>query len=310
MQSLIVAGIDVSKDTLDLCVLPGAEQRRFAYTPAGLAALSAHLRSSHVPRAVLEATGGLELDVANHLAAAGLSVHRVNPERIWGFRKSLGQRAKTDRLDAALIARFAQIMDLPERPLPSPEAQAFKELAARRRQLVEMIAAEKNRLKQARDGRILDSLRTAIASLSKARQEIEQMLAEAIEADPASCQRQRLLCSVPGIGPVVAATLITELPELGTLDRHAIASLAGVAPHPQESGTSQRGHRLRSGRPCVRTALYMAALTASRSNPAFSADYKAMLARGKAPKQAIIAIARKLVTRVNQMVRNNQMWNP
>jgi transposase len=308
MQLTAVAGIDVSKNTLDAFVLPHKTHQRVAYTTAGVAGLGQHLVDAGVHRVVLEATGGLEIKIVRCLSALGLEVHRVNPERIFGFRKSLGIQAKTDRLDAAVIARFAQVMDLPERKLPTPAQQEIKDLAARRRQLVEMIAAEKNRLKQTAQPPIVQSIRDSIEALVALRRGIEGQLAAAIDTDPQSRQRFRVLCSIPGVGPVVASTLVTDLPELGLVDRHAIASLAGVAPHPQQSGTSQHGHRLRSGRPCVRTALYMAALTASRSNPRSRADYQALLARGKAPKQALIAIARKLVTLANQMIRNNQMW--
>ena len=274
----------------------------------GLADLGNHLLAAGVQRVVLEATGGLEIRVARSLTERGLAVHRVNPERIFGFRKSLGIRAKTDKLDAGLIARFAAIMDLPERPMPSPAAQAIKDLGARRRQLVEMIAGEKNRLKQATDAAVLTSLKATIAVLADLRADIERQLQAAIAADADSRRRYALLCSIPGVGPVVATTLITELPELGQVDRHAIASLAGVAPHPQQSGTTLNSHRLRSGRPCVRAALYMAALTASSANPRSKAEYQAMLQRGKAPKQALIAVARKLATLANQMIRNDQMW--
>lgn len=302
------AGIDVSKNTLDVCIWPGAAHRQVAYTAAGLADLCSHLQAAGVQRVVLEATGGLEVRAARSLMERGLLVHRVNPERIHGFRKSLGRRAKTDKLDAGVIAQFAAIMDLPERPMPSPAAQAIKDLGARRRQLVEMIAAERNRLKQATGAAVLASLRATITVLAGLRSDIERQLAAAIAADATSQRRYEVLCSIPGVGPVIATTLITELPELGTLDRHAIASLAGVAPHPQQSGTSLHTHQLRSGRPCVRAALYMAALTASRANPRSRADYKDMLERGKAPKQALIAVARKLVTLANQMIRNDQMW--
>ena len=311
MQLSPVAGIDVSKATLDAFILPHKTHQRVAYTQDAVLDLGRHLLQAGVRRVVLEATGGLEIKVAHGLAALGLQVHRVNPERIFGFRKSLGIQAKTDRLDAAVIARFAQVMDLPDAKLPTAVQQEIRDLGARRRQLVEMIAAEKNRLKQADHPRVLQSIRDSIEALAGLRRTVEDQLAAAIKADPDSWQRFQLLRSIPGVGPVVASALVTDLPELGTVDRHAIASLAGVAPHPQQSGTSQNGHRLRSGRPCVRTALYMAALTASRANPRSRADYQAMLARGKAPKQALIAIARKLVTTANQMIRTNQMWiNP
>ena len=310
MQPSIVAGIDVSKRTLDVALLPKGTHQCLAYTADGITALGDVLIKAGAERVVLEATGGLENRVAQALARRGLAVHRVNPERIFGFRKSLGKQAKTDKLDAGVIARFAQVMSLPERPLPSPDQQAVKDLAARRRQLVEMIAAERNRLKQVTEPRVLESIRATIEALSAARASIQRQLDKAISSEPLSRKRSQILRSMPGFGPVVVTTLISELPELGTVDRHAIASLAGVAPHPQQSGTSRNGHRLRSGRPCVRAALYMAALSASRVNPVARAQYQALPARGKAPKQALLAVARKLVTTANQMIRDNTEWQP
>jgi transposase len=305
-----VAGIDVSKAVLDVGLMPSGEHWREPNRTAGIVRVVERLLAAKVGRVALEATGGLEYPVARALADAGLEVIRVNPDRIHGFRKSLGQRAKTDKLDAALIARFAAVMDEPSRPLPSLAAQAIKDLAARRRQLVEMIAMEKNRLKAIADPAILDSVRLVIQALSAERARIEKALARAIAQDPAAQRRFEILTSVPGIGPVAATTLITEMPELGALDRRAAASLAGLAPHPDESGTTRKHARLRGGRPCVRTALYMGALTTRRLNPDAKAFYDRLLVNGKTRKQAALAVARKLVTLANQLLRENRRWTP
>lgn len=305
-----VAGIDVSKRSLDVVVLPQRQHRCLVYDAPGIQTLARQLHAQRVSCVVLEATGGLEYPVARGLADAGLRVHRVNPERIHSFRRTLGHRAKTDKLDAALIARFAQLMELPDRPIPAADEQAIKHVAARRRQLVEMIAAERTRLKQYTDPVMLESLRRVIALLVAERAGLEAALLAAIQACPAVHERYRLLLSMPGIGPVVASTLVSELPELGLLDRRAIASLAGLAPHPEHSGTSRHGHSLHGGRPCVRTALYMAALSACRIPSPFKTAYDGFIARGKAPKQALIAVARKMLTIANQIIREQRPWNP
>ena len=260
-QQSCVAGIDVSKLSLDVVVLPRNAHSSFINDRAGIRAIATQLRGEHVGCVVLEATGGLEYRLARGLADAGLRVHRVNPERIHSFRRTLGLRAKTDKLDAGLIARFAQMMDLPDRPVPSEADQDIETLGTRRRQLVEMAAAERNRLKQATGAAIVESLRRSLAALLTERARIEAALLDAIRANPATLERYQILLSIPGIGPVAASTLVTDMPELGQVDRRAIASLA---PHPQQSGTSQNGHSLRGGRSCVRVALYMAALSASR----------------------------------------------
>lgn len=306
----IVAGLDVSRRVLDVVVLPSGQHSRLPNSAEAYPSLVAQLREAGVGRVVLEATGGLEYPPAAALAAAGFSVQRVNPERIWAWRRTLGRRAKTDRLDAALIARFAQLMPLPERPLPGPHAQAIRALASRRRQLTEMIAAEKTRLKGTWDEAIAHSLRRTITLLKAECRDIEAALEAAIDADEDTRRRLALLLTLPGIGPRIAATLVAEMPELGLLDRLAAASLAGLAPHPQHSGSMRPHHSLRGGRPCARVALYMAALTASRCDPIVRARYLALLDRGKPKKLALIAIARWLITLANQLIRNNQPWSP
>jgi transposase len=311
MTALCVAGIDVSKARLDVFVLPQRIRLGFANGPRGISALRRQLGRHGVGRVVMEATGGLEYPAARALSDAGLQVARVQPGRVRGYRSFLGKRAKSDALDAELIARFALAMPAEDiRAIPSRNAEAIRSLSARRRQLVELLVQEKTRLKMTRDDAVLESLRIVIQSLVSERRRIEAALAEAIAQDETAKKRCALLRSIPGCGPVVASVLVTDLPELGALNRHQVASLAGLAPHPQRSGTSLKGDHIGGGRACVRTALYMAAVSAIRCNPPFKASYQRLRQAGKPPKVAIIAIARKLVVLANAVVKSNQPWKP
>jgi len=308
---LSVAGIDVSKARLDTFVLPQRMAKAFENGPDGIAALVSQLKRHQVSRVVLEATGGLEFPAARALCDAGLSVTRVQPGRVRGFRTFVGKRGKSDTIDAELIARFALVMIEDSRPsVPSEKAEAIRSLSARRRQLVDLLVQEKTRLRMTRDAFVLQSLKTVIAALKAERDRVEEALSKAITADDAAARKAELLRTVPGIGPVVASVLITDLPELGTLNRHQVASLAGLAPHPQRSGTSQRGDHIRGGRACVRTALYMAAVSAVRCNPVFKTFYKRLIDEGKPKKLALIAVARKLIVLANAIVRMGKPWNP
>ena len=312
MTTLCVAGIDVSKARLDVFVLPQRISGTFNNGCEGIAALTGHLKQHNVVRVVLEATGGLEFPAARALCDAGLSVTRVQPGRVRGFRRFVGKRAKTDTIDAELIARFALAMpqDDPRQSVPSERAEAIRSLSARRRQLVDLLVQEKTRLRMTRDSFVLDSLKAVIAALNAERDRVEAALSKAIAADEGLAEKADLLRSIPGVGPVVASVLITDLPELGTLNRHQAASLAGVAPHPQRSGTSQRGDHIGGGRACVRTALYMAAVAAIRCNPSFRVFYKRLTNDGKPNKLAIIAVARKLIVLANAIVKSGHPWNP
>ena len=310
MTAQCVAGIDVSKARLDVCVLPQRFSMAFGNEAEGIGNLVSRLKLHGVERIVLEATGGLEYPAARAMSDAGLAVSRVRPSRIRGFRSSLGRIAKTDALDAELIARFALVMpDDAHSSVPSEKAQAIRSLSARRRQLVDLLTQEKTRLRMARDTLVLESLKVTITMLTSERKRIEAALAHAIASDRDASHRAALLRSIPGIGTVVSTVLLTDLPELGTLNRHQAASLAGVAPHPQRSGTSGRDH-ISGGRACVRTALYMAAVTAIRRNIPFKAFYKRLVDAGKPRKLAIIAVARKLVVLANAIVKTDAPWNP
>lgn len=310
MTAACAAGIDAGKMYLDIGIEPSRKHFRVANEAAGIEDAIARLQHAGVGKVVLEAIGPFAQPVVSRLVTAGFEVGLVNPRRIKAFREAEGKRAKTDRLDARLIARFAVQMTEALRPVPTESQQALKTLATRRRQLVEMIAMEKTRLKQAVDPWLCESHRTAIAALSTERARIEADIDARLAVDGRSTRKRTILISLPGFGPAVSTTLITDLPELGTLDRRAIASLAGLAPHPSQSGTSIGRNQIGGGRPCVRTALYMAGLVASRCDPRFKREYTAMRAEGKPAKVAIIAIARKLLVLANTLVKNDNLYDP
>jgi transposase len=308
---MCVAGIDVSKARLDVFVLPDRVSLEFDNVPEGIDALVSRLKRQKVERVVVEATGGLEYPAARALSDGGIAVSRVRPGRVRGFRSFLGKFAKTDALDAELIARFALAMpDDVDRAIPSRRSEAIRSLSARRRQLVDLLVQEKTRLKMTRDSFVLESLRITIALLQRERKRVEAALAEAIDADQASRHRAELLRSIPGIGAVVASVLLTDLPELGTLNRHQAASIAGLAPHPQQSGISRSNDHIKGGRACVRTALYMAAVSAIRCNPSFRAFYQRLVQEGKPRKVAIVAVARKLIVLANAIAKSKKPWSP
>ena len=302
-------GIDVSKASLDWAVWPGKAGGRQANDEEGIARIVAHCRELEVERVVLEATGGYEVGCATALLAAGLPVVIVNPRQVRDFAKALGLLAKTDALDAMVLARFAQAIRPELRPLPDEQAQALEALMARRRQLVGMQTMEKNRLPQA-----LPSLRGGIRDhIDWLRRQIADTtdgLRQALEQSPAWQVRCNLLKTAPGIGDITAMTLIAELPELGALNRKQIAALVGVAPLNRDSGTLQGRRAVWGGRATVRSALYMAALSAVRPGKGTLALFHQRLrAAGKPFKVALTAVMRKLLTRINAMVRDNKPWS-
>jgi transposase len=310
MTATLAAGVDVGRDFLDVALAPSGQTFRVPNRPSGITTVLARLERSGVRKVVLESIGSYGAHLVRALADAGFETGIVDPRRIKALRLAEGRRAKTDRLDAALIARFALAMHDAARPVPSAQAYQVRALSTRRRQLVELAAIEKTRLKQAFDPVIAESCRAMISSLSEERQRIEALLAAMLAEQPDYERRIRLLRTIPGIGPAVAMTLMADLPELGTIDRRAIASLAGLAPHPNQSGTRADKAHIQGGRPCVRVALYCAALSAARSDKGFKADYLAMRASGKPAKVALIAIARKLVVAANGMIKANHPWQP
>lgn len=310
-QSLtLAAGIDAGQRFLDVGFAPSGKTFRVPNLAEGIATIIERLTREGVRRVVLEAIGPYAQRLVQALALAGFEVGIVNPRRIKAFRDAEGRRAKTDRLDARLIARFALTMNEDVRPLPTADQMALKALSLRRRQLTEMIAMEKTRLKQAIEPLLLDSHRAAIADLSAECAKIEAELARRVAGDPELARVFRILTSLPGIGERVATVLVTDLPEIGQRDRKAIASLAGLAPHISQSGNAPPRAAIAGGRPCVRAALYMAGLVATRHHPQLKASYKAMREQGKPGKVAIIAVARKLLVTANALVKSNTPYNP
>jgi transposase len=302
------AGIDVSKDRLEVHLRPSGEAFAVARDGPGLEALVARLRDHAPVLVVLEATGGFEAMVAAALAAAALPLAVVNPAQIRAFARAAGRLAKTDRLDAEAIARFAEAIRPEPRPVPDAEAAALAELVARRRQVVEMIGMESNRRRQARNPRVLRGIERTLAALQGALSELDGEIEDNVRGTPAWREAEDLLTTVPGVGPITARTLIAELPELGTIDRRRIAALVGVAPLNRDSGASRGRRAIAGGRTGVRNTLYMAALTAVRWNPAVRAAYERLRSRGAPPKAALVAAMRKLLTVLNAMLRSKTPW--
>jgi transposase len=301
-------GIDVSKDRLDICVRPSGETFVVTRDDEGLERLVERLRALAPALVTLEATGGYETVVASALAAEHLPLAVVNPRQIRDFARSTGKLAKTDRLDAAAIAHFAEAVRPAARRLADGEAQALGELVARRRQVIEMIVAEKNRRRLAAQPRVLKAIDRHVDLLQAELSELDREIDGAIRKSPAWQADADLLASVPGIGKATLRTLIAELPELGRLDRRKIAALVGVAPINRDSGVWRGRKAIAGGRAPVRTALYMAALVASRANPVIAPYYQKLRASGKAAKQALTACIRKLLVILNAILRDRKPW--
>ncbi len=304
----IFVGIDVAKERLDVHVRPAGESFAVARDSAGVAALVGRLEVLAPSLIVMEATGGFEVTVAAALAAAGLPLAVVNPRQIRDFARASGQLAKTDSLDAAAIAHFAEALRPEVRPVPDAQARALGELVARRRQIVEMMTAERNRRRQLTSKRLIKSLDRLLDALQRELSELENELDDTIRGTPAWRDAENLLTSVPGVGGTVARTLLAKLPELGRLDRKAIAALVGVAPFNRDSGTLRGRRTVWGGRASVRAALYMAALVASQHNPTLAAFYQRLLQAGKPKKLALTAVMRKLITILNAILRDNSPW--
>lgn len=309
MHELFV-GIDVAKDKVDVHVRPSEERATFGTDEAGLRELVARVHAWAPTLIVLEATGGYEVVVAAALAGAGLPVAVVNPRQIRDFARATGQLAKTDTLDAAVTARFAEAVRPPVRPLAAPAAQALGERVARRRQLVEMLGAERNRQAQARDHQVQRQLGAHVRWLTKALAELDRDLNDTIRATPVWREKDDLLKSVPAVGPVTTHTLIAEVPELGQLTRRQIAKLIGVAPLNRDSGTLRGRRTIAGGRASVRAVLYMATLVGVRHNPSLAAFYARLTAAGRPKKVALVAAMRKLLTILNAILRDQRPWRP
>lgn len=306
METTRYVGIDVSAATLDVALYEGSvTQARNDAT--GIAAVVKTLQATPPTLVVLEATGAYHRDVTSALVAAGFPVAVVNPRQVRDFARSTGQLAKTDRLDAAMLARFAAVVRPTPRPLPSDATLELAALIERRRQLVEMLTAEKNRLQVARKP-VQPSVRQVIRALEKALASADDEIDRWIRQSPAWRAQDELLQSVPGVGPQTARMLIAALPELGRLTRREIAALIGVAPLACDSGTFRGQRRCWGGRGHIRAVLYMAAVAGTRFNPVLRRFYRRLRATGKPAKVALTACMRRLITILNAMVKTQQPW--
>jgi transposase len=305
----VIVGIDVSKDRLDVHVLADDVQPfAVARNGEGLDELNRRLAPLRPKIVALEATGGFEQVVAASLAAAGLPLVVVNPAQVRAFAKALGQRAKTDPIDAAVIARFVAATEPEVRPLPDEATRLLADLVGRRRQIVAMLAAERQRLTRLTARHLARSLKRLIAALERELNAVDTEIDTAVRGSPAWREREDLLSSVPGVGPVVARTLIAELPELGALGRKQIAALAGLAPYTRQSGRWKGKTFIGGGRSSVRTVLFMAAMTARRHNPVLAAFYNRLVDAGRPKLVALIAVARKMLTILNAILKTKTPW--
>jgi transposase len=304
----IVVGIDVSKDKLDIAFRPGGEAFTVDRNAAGIEDLIARLRLSSITIVALEATGGFETVVAASLSAAQLPVVVVNPANVRAFAQALGKRAKTDPIDAAVIAHFAEATRPAIRPLPDEATRLLGELVGRRRQIVEMIVSEEQRRRRMINPRVLKSVGRLLAALQKELSDIDAQIDDRVRGSPLWSEKEELLASVPGVGPVIARTLIAELPELGALDRRQIAALVGLAPWTRQSGQWKGKSFIGGGRASVRRVLFMGALVAGRYNLALKTFRQRLVDAGKPKMVATIAMARKLLTILNAILRDRKPW--
>jgi transposase len=306
----IVVGIDVSKDRLDVHVRPSGEAFAVGREAEGLDALLDRLAPLAPAVVAVEATGGFETVVTASLAAAGLPVVVVNPAQVRAFAQALGKRAKTDPIDAAVIAHFAEATRPEIRPLPDAQTELLADLVARRRQIVAMIAAERQRQKRLTERRLQKSIKRLLTALEKELSSLESDIEDTVRGSPAWREKEDLLASVPGVGKVIARTLIAELPELGQLDRRQIAALAGLAPWTRQSGTWRGRSFIGGGRAAVRAVLFTGAMVAARHNPDLKIFRDRLVAAGKPKIVALVAVARKLLTILNAIIRDRQPWQP
>ena len=308
-EKQIFTGIDVSKETLDVAVDGEADGQQYANDAVGIAALAVWLAEKEVTLVVVEASGGWELDLVTALAVAGLPAAVVNPTRVRNFAKALGQYAKTDKIDACVLARFAAVVQPPVRPLKSGEQARLAAVISRRQQLVDMLTQEKNRRVTTREEmrdqleRHIRWLETELADLNN---QLEKLVAHCAEWQA----KKEVMMSVKGVGSVTATTLLADLPELGTLNRQQIAALVGLAPLNKDSGRKRGKRHIFGGRKAVRSKLYMAALSAAKHNPIIRSFYERLLAKGKLEKVALTACMRKLLVILNAMIRDMEPWQP
>jgi len=303
-------GIDVAKNHVDLYETATERHDRFENSRPGIRKCVKLLLSLCPRLIVLESTGGYELDLAVALDESSLPVVVVNPRQVRDFGRAMGQLAKTDQIDAVLLAKYAAVMKPPRRPVWDRHSRQMKALVARRRQLVKMRVAEINRCEHIRDKTIERSVRTIVRTVDRELEKIEQQLSELIEQQPQLREKKRLLLSTPGIGQPTAAMLLTEVPELGQLNRRQIAALIGVAPMNRDSGTFRGKRMTGGGRQKVRTRLYMPTVVACHHNPVIKRFYQRLLLNGKTKMTALVAAMRKLLTIINSMIAKGELWNP
>lgn len=302
-----VVGIDVSKARLDWAVHDQTERGEVSNDEAGCRALLQRLRAFKPRLIVMEATGGLETLIVSSLATAGLPVAVVNPRQVRDFAKATGRLAKTDILDARVLAHFGEAIKPPVRALKDEDTQALNALMMRRRQLVGMLTAEKNRLASTHP-RLRNDVQVHIRWLEKRLHGVNQDLSRALKASPVWCEKAAILTSAKGVGPVLTVTVLAALPELGTLNRHQIAALVGTCPFNRDSGTMHGKRTIFGGRAEVRSVLHMATLTATRCNPAIKAFYDRLIKAGKKHKVALTACMRKFITILNAMLKQQQKF--
>ena len=304
----IYVGIDVSKDRLDVHVRPTGEAYVVSRDGKGLEELIRRVAGLSPALVAVEATGGYETIVAAAIAGSRLPLAVVNPAQVRHFAQAIGKRAKTDPVDAAVIAHFAEATKPEPRSVPDEQVQVLSDLVARRRQIIEMIVAEKQREKRAINKRVRKSIARLIAVLEKELSVVDTDIDDLVRGSPVWREKENLLASVPGIGSTTARTLLAELPELGSLDRRRIASLAGLAPYTRQSGKWRGKSMIAGGRGSVRSALFICAMVARRYNPSLKAFYERLLATRKPKMVALIAVARKLLTILNAILRDNRPW--
>lgn len=307
-KSPVFVGIDVSKKRLDVALRPSGEVFTVANDATGLHQLVPRLHLLRPQLIILESSGGYELMAAVTLRQAGLPAERVNPRQVRDFARATGILAKTDQLDALALARFAEVMQPPLRPFPEAEQLELAALMGRHRQLTEMVVMEKNRLDTTFSPRVRRSLLTHLRSLEQQLKELEEELDDFLKQHPVFADKARLLRTTPGVGPGTSYCLLAWLPELGTLNRKQIAALAGLAPFNRDSGQWRGKRAVWGGRARVRAFLSMATVSASRGNPVIRAFYQRLREAGKAPKVALTACMRKLLTILNAMLKNHQPW--
>jgi transposase len=309
MKTQVFVGLDVSKQKLDVAVRPKGRHFVTSNDDRGIQQLVKRLTALKPQLIVLEASGGYELLATAALAEARLPVALVNPQAVRKFAGATGKLAKTDKIDAQVLAHFAEALRPEPRPLPDQDLQMLKAVLHRRLQVVKMIGQEKNRLEKTFIPNLRRDIQDHLAWLQKRLKELDQDLDDQIRQSPLWRDRNRLLQSVPGIGPVVSQAVIAQLPEIGTLSGKKVAALVGVAPFNRDSGRFRGKRMIRGGRSYLRNKLYMAAVVASQWNPVIRSFYQRLLAAGKTPKLALTACIRKLVLILNAMVKNNQPWN-